>query len=143
MPRPQAGPGLNAATPRVSLVAGRITRGWGSASEDGPAVGLTYSATPGAFVVAPCAGHVAFAAPFRSYGRLMIIECGAGYDFVLAGMDRLDAPVGRAIRAGEPVGRMAGVRPGGAPAQNTPLLYVELRKNGQPMDPLPYLNGKP
>ena len=139
-----AGPGLSAATPRVTLVAGRITRGWGSPSEDGPATGLTYSVAPGAFVASPCAGRVAFAAPFRSYGRLMIIECGGGYDFVLAGMDRMDAAVGRAVRAGEPVGRMAGLRAGsGTAAQNTPLLYVELRKNGQAMDPLPYLNGKP
>ena len=135
-----AGPGLSGATPSVTLVAGHITRGWGSPSEDGPSTGLTYSVTSGAFVVSPCAGRVAFAAPFRSYGRLMIIECGAGYDFVLAGMDRLDAPVGRGVRAGEPVGRMA---QGSMAAQNSPLLYVELRKNGQAINPLPYLNGKP
>ena len=131
-----AGPGLTAATPRVTLVAGRITRGWGAPAEDGPATGLTYSVPPGAFVVSPCAGRVAFAAPFRSYGRLMIIECGAHYDFVLAGMDRLDLAVGRSVTAGEPVGRMAS---GGS----SPLLYVELRKNGQAINPLPYLNGKP
>ena len=133
------GPGLSAATPRVTLVAGHITRGWGAPSEDGPATGLTYSVTPGAFVVSPCAGRVAFAAPFRSYGRLMIIECGAHYDFVLAGMDRLDVPVGRPVTSGEPVGRMAQGEAGGS----TPLLYVELRKNGQAINPLPYLDGKP
>ncbi len=153
-----AGPGLDAGTPRITLVAGHIIRGWAAPSDDGPATGLTYGVAAGAFVASPCAGRVAFAAPFRSYGRLMIIECGGGYDFVLSGMDRLDAAVGRAVRAGEPLGRMAQARTqghidqrhidqehtgSGGNALNTPLLYVELRKNGQAIDPLPYLNGKP
>jgi septal ring factor EnvC (AmiA/AmiB activator) len=147
-----AGPGLSARTPRVGLVAGHIARGWAAPSDDGPATGLTYSVAPGASVDSPCGGRVAFAAPFRSYGRQMIIECGTGYDFVLAGMDRLDAGVGRKVRAGEPLGRMAKGRSGQGKishrrldtgAQKTPLLYVELRKNGQAIDPLPYLKRKP
>jgi septal ring factor EnvC (AmiA/AmiB activator) len=86
-------------------------------------------------VTAPCTGRVAFAAPFRSYGRLMIVECGRGYDFVLAGLDRLDAPVGHAVRRGEAVGRM----PLGA---GKPGLYLELRLDGRPVDPAPFLNAK-
>jgi septal ring factor EnvC (AmiA/AmiB activator) len=69
----------------------------------------------------------------------MIIECGGGYDFVMAGMARLDAPVGRSVRPGEPIGRMADYDPARA---ERPALYVELRRNGQAINPLPYLNGK-
>jgi septal ring factor EnvC (AmiA/AmiB activator) len=135
-----AGPGLPVSAPKVTLVAGRIVKLWGTPSEDGPATGITYSVAPAAYVASPCAGRVAFAAPFRSYGKLMIIECGGGYDFVMAGMARLDAPVGRKLRPGEPVGRMPDYDPAHTPEK--PALYVELRRNGQAINPLPYLNGK-
>ncbi len=135
-----AGPGLPVTAPKVTLVAGRIVKLWGAPSEDGPATGITYSVAPAAHVASPCAGRVAFAAPFRSYGKLMIIECGGGYDFVMAGMAQLDAPVGRKLRPGEPVGRMPDYDP--AQRAEKPGLYVELRRNGQAINPLPYLNGK-
>jgi septal ring factor EnvC (AmiA/AmiB activator) len=135
-----AGPGLAASAPKATLVAGRIVRLFGAASDDGPATGITFSVAPGAFVASPCTGRVAFAAPFRSYGKLMIIECGGGYDFVMSGMASLDMAVGRSVRPGEPVGRMPEYD--AAHAASKPVLYVELRKNGQAVNPLPYLNGK-
>jgi murein DD-endopeptidase MepM/ murein hydrolase activator NlpD len=115
-------------------VAGRVTRGWGQPAEDGPATGITYATAPSAYVASPCAGRIAFAAPFRSYGQLLIVECRGGLDIVLAGLARLDATVGRAVRQGEPVGRMASAA--------TPSLYVELRRGGAPIDPAPFLNTK-
>jgi septal ring factor EnvC (AmiA/AmiB activator) len=133
-----AGPGLQAGTTKITLVAGTVARAFGAPSDDGPATGITFSTAPAAYVASPCLGRVGFAAPFRSYGRLMIIECGGGYDFVLAGMERLDARVGHQVRPGEPVGRMADYDP--AHVGDHPGLYVELRKNGQPVNPLPYLS---
>jgi septal ring factor EnvC (AmiA/AmiB activator) len=135
-----AGPGLSAAVPKATLVAGRIVHAWGETTEDGTATGITYAAAPAAFVSSPCMGRVGFAAPFRSYGKLMIIECGKGYDFVLAGMDRMDVPVGQSVRPGEPIGRMPDYD--AAHATEKPGLYVELRRNGAPIDPMPYLNKK-
>jgi len=134
-----AGPGL-AGAPLVTPVAGRIVRAWGAPAEDGPATGVTFSTAPAAFVSSPCTGRVGFAAPFRSYGRLIIVECGGGYDFVLAGMDRLDAVVGAQVQAGEPVGRMADFDP--AESADRPGLYVELRRGGSAVDPMPYLKRK-
>ncbi len=134
-----AGPGL-AGAPHIALVAGQVARAWGAPAEDGPAIGVTFSTAPAAFVASPCTGRVGFSGPFRSYGRLIILECGAGYDFVLAGLDRLDAAVGTRVRAGEPVGRMPDYDPG--KAGDRPGLYVELRRGGQPVDPMPFLSRK-
>ncbi len=109
-------------------VAGHIVRTWGEPTEAGPAVGVSYRAAPGARVVAPCAGSVLFAAPFRSYGSLMIIDCGGGYAAVLAGFGRLDAHLGDTVRRGAPVGTL--------PPGPSPDLYLELRRDGQPVNPI-------
>ncbi|WP_338663478.1 peptidoglycan DD-metalloendopeptidase family protein [Pararoseomonas sp. SCSIO 73927] len=120
-----------AAPPRVSRgapVAGSVQRAFGQ----GGANGQTWSAPAGARVVSPCGGRVVFSGPFRSYGRMLIVDCGGGYHFVLAGLDRLDAEPGQRVLAGEAVGTLgnAGVSGGGRAT-----LYLELRRSGQPVDP--------
>ena len=120
-------------------MAGTIVRAWGDATEGGPATGISYRAPPAARVVAACAGRVAFASPFRSYGLLLIVDCGGGYHAVLAGFERLDVKVGQAVAAGEPVGVMPGWEPGAS--GNRPALYVELRRDGQPVNPAPWLKA--
>ena len=110
-----AGTIASAAQPHGQLtapVAGTIVRAWGDATEGGPANGISYRAPPAARVVSICSGRVAFAAPFRSYGLLLIVDCGGGYHAVLAGFDRLDVKVGQNVAAGEPVGVMPGWEPG-------------------------------
>jgi septal ring factor EnvC (AmiA/AmiB activator) len=133
-----AGPGLRGEA--VAPVAGSIARPFGQASEAGAATGASLTAAPGARVVSPCAGRVMFAGPFRSFGQLLIIDCGGGYHFVLAGFDRLDTAVGQSVSAGAPVGVMPGWDPRASTAR--PLLYIELRHDGQPVDPAPYLRSK-
>ena len=95
-------------------------------------------AAPGARVVSPCAGRVVLAQPFRSYGRLAIVDCGGGWHVVLGGLDRLDVGAGRAVAAGEPIGAMPDWSPQ-TPASGRPTLYVELRRGGRAVDPAPYL----
>lgn len=120
---------------RALPVAGRIATNYGEAAPGGPHRGLTFAAVAGARVVSPCSGRVAFAAPFRSYGLLLIVDCGGGYHFVLAGLDRLDVTAGRRLLAGEPVGVLGS---GGAGAS----LYVELRRGGQAVDPRPWFAAR-
>ena len=103
------------------------------------AVGDIYRAAPGARVVAPCAGPILYANPFRNYGLLVILDCGGNYDFVLSGMQHLDVTAGQPVSRGQPVGQMAGYDPA-APTRQ-PSLYVELRRNGSPVDPANWLGG--
>jgi septal ring factor EnvC (AmiA/AmiB activator) len=123
----------------LTPVVGNVVQAWGDPTDAGPAVGISYRAAPAARVVAPCAGRVMFAAPFRSYGKLLIIDCGGGYDAVLAGFDRLDAKLGTVLQAGDPVGVMPAWNP--ASARSHPSLYVELRRDGEPVNPAPWLRA--
>jgi len=133
---------VSAAQPRGQLAApveGTIVRGWGDATDGGPAIGVSYRAAPGARVVAPCAGRIAFSAPFRSYGLLLIVSCGGGYHAVLAGFERLDVKVGQVVASGEPVGVMPSWQPGHGGSR--PTLYVELRRDGRPVNPAAWLKA--
>lgn len=136
-----AGPGaIEQRGPLTAPVAGRVVRGWGDATDAGPARGVSYQAPSLARVVAPCDGRVAFAGPFRSFGVLLIVDCGSGFHFVLAGLDRLDVGVGMAVQGGEPVGVMPGWDPQSGLAR--PALYVELRRDGLPVNPAPFLRAR-
>ncbi len=111
-------------------MAGRLAQGFGQPGDAGASTGLTYASDPLATVTAPCTGRVDFAGPFRSYGRMLILDCGRDYRFVLAGLDRLDVAVGQALARGAPVGRMAADRPS---------LYVQLRHADATIDPARFL----
>jgi septal ring factor EnvC (AmiA/AmiB activator) len=123
----------------MAPVAGRVVRAWGESTDTGPASGVSYQAAPTARVVAPCKGRVVFADRFRSYGLLTIVDCGGGYHMVLSGFERLDTRAGQPVQAGEPIG----VMPAWDPAANArrPSLYVELRQDGQPVNPAPWLRS--
>ena len=136
-----AGPGLSAPQGQLGApVAGTVIKAFGEPGDAGPASGISYQTPPIARVVAPCGGRVVFAGPFRSYGILLILDCGGGYHFVLAGLDRLDVPVGRSVQPGEPVGAMPSWDPRSPGTR--PALYVELRKDGLAVNPAPFLKGR-
>ncbi|MBT6440970.1 MAG: peptidoglycan DD-metalloendopeptidase family protein, partial [Alphaproteobacteria bacterium] len=97
------------------------------------AKGISIETRLGAQVVAPFGGKIAFAGPFRNYGQILIIAHGEGYHTLLAGLGHIHARLGQKVLAGEPLGIMAA--DGGA----RPRLYVELRKKGHPINPLPWL----
>jgi septal ring factor EnvC (AmiA/AmiB activator) len=119
---------------RTLPVAGRILSTYGSQTDFGAnARGITIETRPEAVVVAPWAGHVMFAGPFRGYGQILIIEHADGYHSLIAGLGRIDTDVGRSLATGEPVGNM-----GRLPDRN-PTLYFELRRHGQPVNPQPWL----
>ncbi|MBM6595444.1 murein hydrolase activator EnvC family protein [Microvirga pudoricolor] len=124
-------------------VSGDVARDFGAADTYGGTTrGISITTRPRAAVVSPSDGWVAFAGPFRSYGRLLIINAGGGYYLLLAGMDQINVEVGQFVLAGEPIatmGQSSLVSPAaGALATNEPVLYVEFRKDGTSIDPGPW-----
>lgn len=116
-------------------VMGRLARRYGEATDvEGRSKGIVINSRPEAQVVSPFDGTIAFAGPFRGYGQLLIMEHSEGYHTLLAGMSRLDGRVGQRVLAGEPVGVMS--------PEGDPSLYVELRRDGQPINPLPWLAAR-
>ena len=116
---------------------GRLVELYGQASATGlTRKGIVIETRAGAQVVAPHGGRVVFAGRFRGYGQLLIIEHGEGYHSLLAGLERIDHTIGQMVSAGEPVGVM------GKPKGQKPTLYVELRRDGQPINPLPWLAAR-
>lgn len=115
---------------------GRVVASFGQKDNTGQdSRGISIATRDGAQVIAPSNGQILFAGPFRGYGLLLIIEHGEGYHTLLAGMAHIDGAVGQHVIAGEPVGVMG-------QAGGSPLLYVELRHHGQPVNPLPWLSAQ-
>jgi septal ring factor EnvC (AmiA/AmiB activator) len=103
--------------------------------------GISIATRAGAQVTAPCDGWVVYAGPFRSYGQLLILNAGGGYHVLIAGMERISVDLGQFVLTGEPVASMGSGPPAAtAPTSGSsqPVLYVEFRKDGSPVDPGPW-----
>jgi septal ring factor EnvC (AmiA/AmiB activator) len=102
--------------------------------------GISLQTRGEARIIAPTDGWVVYAGPFRSYGNLLIINAGGGYHVLLAGMGRIDVSLGQFVLAGEPVAVMGAVLQAGQGNNDNsrPVLYVEFRKDGRPIDPGPW-----
>lgn len=112
-------------------VAGRTVSGFGAPIEGGAlSKGLTLSPRAGAQVVAPASGRVAFAGPYRGYGRIVIIEHDGGWTSLITGLARLDVDVGEELLGGAPLGVANPARP---------AVTLELRHAGEPVNPLDFL----
>ena len=119
---------------------GRRVKRFGDADVAGSTLkGMSLQTREEARITAPADGWVVYAGEFRSYGQLLIINAGGGYHVLLAGMSRIDVSLGQFVLAGEPIAVMGNSAP---PSQgddsSRPVLYVEFRKDGRPIDPDPW-----
>jgi len=113
----------------------------GSDGAGGVEKGISLATRPGSQVTTPCDGWVVYAGPFRSYGQLLILNAGGGYHVLIAGMERISVNIGQFVLTGEPVaimGTMSQVASILATNASQPVLYVEFRKDGTPIDPGPW-----
>ncbi len=82
-----------------------------------------------------------YAGTFRNYGQLLILNAGGGYHVLLAGMERISVDLGQFVVTGEPVAVMGGGALSTvaiALGSSKPVLYIEFRKDGVPVDPGPW-----
>ena len=118
-------------------VSGTVKRHFGDKDADGvTSEGVTLAGPSGAPVVAPYAGRVVFAGPFRGYGLIIILQHGSFYHSFLSGFGRIDTEMGQDVAAGEPLGVLP-LKPG-----SKPELYFEWRRGDQPIDPTSGLESK-
>jgi len=132
LPRP-GGEGAPARRMPYSLpVEGRLLTGVGEISDAGVhARGLTFETAAGAPVSAPASGRILYAAPFRRYGQVVIIDHGRGWVSVVTDLGGLAVRQGQSVRRGAPLGTAAA---------GNPRISVELRHNGRPV-PIAQLIG--
>ena len=131
---------------RLPVNGSRIREFGTSDGAGGTQKGISIATHASAEITAPCDGWVVYAGPFRSYGQLLILNAGGGYHVLLAGMERISIDLGQFVLTGEPVAVMGGGGLGGGSQVSTavatgtkqPVLYVEFRKDGTPIDPSPW-----
>lgn len=142
-------PALPFAERRGSLplpVRGTILRRGGEADAAGiRRPGLVVATLPRALVTAPADATIRYRGPLLDYGNVIILEPGDGYLIVLAGLGEVYGEVGEVLPEGAPVGLMGGREAtaaeflaetgGGAGAERTETLYIELRRGAEPVDP--------
>ncbi|MCS3763466.1 murein hydrolase activator EnvC family protein [Bradyrhizobium centrosematis] len=113
----------------------------GSDGVGGVQKGISLATKPGSQVTTPCDGWVVYSGPFRSYGQLLILNAGGGYHVLIAGMERISVNIGQFVLTGEPVATMGSTSQVAsilATNASQPVLYVEFRKDGTPIDPGPW-----
>jgi septal ring factor EnvC (AmiA/AmiB activator) len=107
---------------------------------EGRSKGIVIETRHSAQVVSPADGWVVYAGEFRTFGQLLIINAGDGYHILLAGLSNIDVQLGEFVLAGLPVGIMPAPLKGtkAKGAESAPVLYVEFRKDGSPINPDPW-----
>ena len=90
-------------------------------------------------VVAPADGWVLYAGDYLNYGKIVILNAGQDYTILLAGLAQVSVGIGQFVLMGEPVGTMGSRTIGQTVTTSAgvsrPTLYIEMRKNNEPVDP--------
>jgi len=127
LPRPEGTPAPLPPPAYRLPVAGQVATGFGEISDSGVrARGLTLTVAPGALIVAPAPGRIAFSKRFRGYRRVVILDHGDGWTTTVTGLAASVGPVDGRVVAGTPIGR--------APSGDAPPVTIELRRRGVPVD---------
>ena len=87
--------------------------------------GMRLSVAPSARITAPAAGTVTFAGPYRSYGKIVIIEHGSGWNSLITNLDSVQVVKGQKVDQRGLIGRAG---------KDAPEIGIELRRNGRVMD---------
>ena len=95
--------------------------------------GVFYQTTPAA-VSSIAAGTVTYADELEGFGKVIVIDHGDGYISIYSGLSEIEVAKGYAVAAGNRLG-ISGTLPSGMEG-----LYLEVRYNGQAMNPLSWIS---
>ncbi len=97
--------------------------------------GIQISATPSQTVRAASAGEIVYrGSGLRGYGRLLVVKHSSSTLSAYGHLGRIFVAEGDRVEKGQAIAELADT---GSAA----ILHFEIRKNGQPVDPMPYLSG--
>lgn len=128
--------------PSLWPVNGRLMSSYGDRSDpfsgEGVAfhAGVDISALTGTSVRATADGIVSHAEWFGSYGKLIIVDHGKGFQTYYAHLSRFEVVEGQEVRRGEIIGQS-----GATGRVTSPHLHYEVRRGGTPINPYRYLKG--
>ena len=128
-------------------VAGRVVRYYGEADAAGiKRSGIIVATSPQAIVTSPTAATIRYVGPLLDYGLVSMIEPQNGTLFVFAGLGQVFGTIGQVIPAGSPIGVMGGnsqtidsileQSEKGTGVVRSETLYIEVRQDKEPQDPL-------
>ena len=122
-------------------VGGKITEAFGELDKIGlKNKGINIVTPFGARVFSSFDGKVLYANNFRNFGPVLIIDHGDGFNTLMVGLERIDVNIGQNLLKGELVGVMEKFKT--SKNHTAPALYIELRRNGKPVNPLAWLSPK-
>jgi murein DD-endopeptidase MepM/ murein hydrolase activator NlpD len=96
--------------------------------------GLDFGADYGEVIRSAAPGYVIFAGWYGGYGNTVIIDHGNDVTTLYGHSDGLYVQEGQQVQRGEPIALV-----GSTGLSTGPHLHFELRSNGEPVDPLPYM----
>jgi murein hydrolase activator len=98
--------------------------------------GIDLRAASGSEVSSVASGTVAWSGWLKGYGNLVIVDHGSGYHSLYAHLSVMQVEVGNEVEEGESLGAV-----GDTGSLKGAYLYFEIRKQGQAIDPAPWLKG--
>jgi len=135
--RSRAGLKANGSGVLIWPLKGRLTSRYGSYRRWGRAhrhTGIDIAAPYGSPILAADAGEIIFAGWWDGYGKAIVIDHGRGRTTIYGHMSRLYPAVGATVAKGQTIGLE-----GSTGYSTGPHLHFEVRKNGVPVNPMPFL----
>lgn len=96
--------------------------------------GIRIKTSPRSCVRAVSKGECIFAGNFRSYGQMVVLDHGGAFYTIYGMLDKISVSEGGVVKAGDKVGVSGN--------DNDSTIYFEIRVDGQPVDPLQWLESK-
>lgn len=98
--------------------------------------GVIYKFIKQTEIISPVSGKVVFSNYFKGHKNMFIIDPGFGFHVILSGLDEIYYKIGSNINVGEKIGIIR------INKSNPQELYVEVRREGKPINPIKWLIKK-